>query len=198
MQRAALAVHPFLSLIRPGRVAWDSKIMSRACFILITVAAVAGLAFPRPAPGLVWNASASAPLGLYRIDHDGRYAVGDLVAVDPPEPLASFLAERGYLARGLPLIKRIRAVSGQSVCRQQLTISVDGIAVGAARRRDSAGRYLPDWQGCRHLASDQLFLMNAQVRDSLDGRYFGVIPTGRILGHAVPLWTDLNESGRFE
>ncbi|PLP61368.1 peptidase S26 [Mesorhizobium loti] len=172
--------------------------MTRTGFTLITLLATAGLLYPRQAPGLVWNASASAPLGLYRIDADGRYHVGDLVAVDPPEPLASFLAERGYLARGLPLIKRIRAVAGQFVCRRQLTITVNGIEVGAARRRDGAGRNLPDWQGCRHLASNQLFLMNWQVRDSLDGRYFGPTLTAQILGRAVPLWTDADANGRFE
>ncbi len=193
-----LVADPFFSRTKSGHVAGDSKIMTRACLILITVVAAAGLSCPRPVPLLLWNASASAPLGLYRIDADGRYDVGDLVAVNPPEPLASFLAERGYLARGLPLIKRIQAVAGHSVCRQQLTITVDGIAVGAARRRDSAGRDLPDWQGCRHLASDQLFLMNPQVSDSLDGRYFGVTATVQILGRAVPLWTDQDANGRFE
>ena len=45
---------------------------------------------------LLWNASASAPVGLYMIDSDGPVEVTDLVAVDAPEPLAAFLAERGY------------------------------------------------------------------------------------------------------
>jgi type IV secretory pathway protease TraF len=40
--------------------------------------------------------------------------------------------------------------------------------------------------------------MNWQVRDSLDGRYFGLIPTAQIIGRAVPLWTDEGDNGRFE
>jgi hypothetical protein len=70
---------------------------------------------------LMWNASASAPIGFYTIDFDGPFDVTDLVAVDAPEPLATFIAERGYLPKGVPLMKRILAVSGQTVCRSNLT-----------------------------------------------------------------------------
>ena len=37
---------------------------------------------------LIWNASASAPIGFYSIDFAGPFEVTDLVAVDAPEPLA--------------------------------------------------------------------------------------------------------------
>jgi type IV secretory pathway protease TraF len=47
-----------------------------------------------PRPRLMWNASASAPIGLYAIDVDGPFTAGDLVAIDTPEPLAVFLARR--------------------------------------------------------------------------------------------------------
>ena len=50
------------------------------------------------APKLVWNASASAPVGLYAIDASAL-EVTDLVAVDAPERLATFLSDRGYLPR---------------------------------------------------------------------------------------------------
>jgi len=35
----------------------------------------------------------------------------------------------------------------------------------------------PSWQGCRVIAVGEIFLMNGQVRDSLDGRYFGPVST---------------------
>nr|WP_245445101.1 S26 family signal peptidase [Mesorhizobium soli] len=146
----------------------------------------------------IWNASASAPVGLYMIDFDGPFEVADLVAVDAPEPIATFLAERGYLPKGVPLMKRILAVSGQTVCRTNLAISVDGVGVGAALERDRTGRDLPVWQGCRRIPTGEVFLMNWQVRDSLDGRYFGLTATDQIVGRAVPLWTDENGNGRFE
>src|SRR3546814_4398363 len=49
---------------------------------------------------LLWNASASAPIGLYRINPFARPAVGDMVAVAPPPALARFMAERHYLPVG--------------------------------------------------------------------------------------------------
>ena len=39
------------------------------------------------------------------------------------------------------------------------------------------------------IAEGQVFLMNWQSADSLDGRYFGPLPAASILGRAVPIWT---------
>ena len=88
------------------------------------------------------------------------------------------------------MLKRLLALPGQKVCRDQLTITVDNIALGEAHERDSRGRPLPVWQGCRVVAEGEGFLMNWQSADSLDGRYFGVLPTTAIIGRAEPLWTD--------
>jgi type IV secretory pathway protease TraF len=38
------------------------------------------------------------------------------------------------------------------------------------------------------VADGEVFLMNRRSPDSLDGRYFGVLPTSAILGQAEPLW----------
>ena len=106
----------------------------------------------------------------------------------PPEPLAAFLAERSYLPRGVPMLKRVLALPGQTVCRNGLTITVDGIGLGEALDRDRRGRPLPIWQGCRVVARDDVFLMNWQSSDSLDGRYFGPIPASAIIARALPIW----------
>ena len=175
--------------------------MSRAGLILATTLAAMGVGYPALTPmptKLIWNASASAPIGFYTIDFDGPFDVTDLVAVDAPEPLATFMATRGYLPKGVPLLKRILGISGQTVCRSNLTITVDGVEVGSALHRDRAGRDLPVWQGCRRIHTDEVFLMNWQVRDSLDGRYFGLTSTNQIIGRAAPLWTDEEGNGRFE
>ena len=174
--------------------------MTRAGLMLATAFAVFGVGYPGLTPmpiKLIWNASASAPIGFYTIDFAGPFEVTDLVAVDAPEPLASFLAERGYLPKGVPLLKRVRAVSGQTVCRSGHVVTVDGVIAGAALERDRSGRDLPVWQGCRRIHTGEIFLMNWEVRDSLDGRYFGPIPTDQIIGRAVPLWTDEDGDGRF-
>jgi conjugative transfer signal peptidase TraF len=144
---------------------------------------------PKPAPRLVWNASESVPLGLYRVQPAGKLTVTDLVVALPPEPLATFLAESGYLPRGVPLIKRVLALPRQTVCRKGLVITVDGIQMGMARERDSRGRPLPAWQDCRIVAKGEVFLMNWDEPASLDGRYFGPLAASSIVGRAEPLWT---------
>ena len=174
--------------------------MTRAGLIIATALATMGVGYPGLTPmpiKLIWNASASAPIGFYTIDFDGPFEVTDLVAVDAPEPLATFLADRGYLPKGVPLMKRVLAVSGQTVCRTNLTITVDRVEVGTALERDRAGRDLPVWQGCRRIPTGEIFLMNWQVRDSLDGRYFGPTSTDHNNGRAVPLWTDEDGDGHF-
>jgi conjugative transfer signal peptidase TraF len=161
----------------------------------ITLTAMAGIAalLPftsfKPAPVLVWNGSASAPIGFYYVQPASALFVTTLILAMPPEPLASSLAQAGYLPRGVPLLKRVLAVPGQLVCRHKLIISVDGVDVGAAREHDSRGRPLPVWQGCRTIADDEVFLMNWDEPASLDSRYFGPIPPSAIIGRADPLWT---------
>ena len=109
------------------------------------------------------------------------------MAVLPPEPIAGFLADGGYLPRGVPLLKRVTALAGQTVCRFGAVVTVDTVIVGTARERDSRDRVLPDWRGCRVISAGELFLMNPHP-DSLDGRYFGPLPTASLLGRAHPLF----------
>ena len=147
---------------------------------------------------LIWNASASTPIGFYSVESAGRLEVTDLVAVDAPEPIARFLAHGGYLPHDTPLLKRVLGLPGQSVCRTGVLITVDGVEMGTALERDRIGRPLPDWQGCRTISDGDIFLMNWDVPDSLDGRYFGPIPAHSVIGRAVPLWTDEDGEGHFK
>jgi conjugative transfer signal peptidase TraF len=149
-----------------------------------------------PVPRLLWNASASVPVGLYAIHPAGRLTAGELLVVKPPARLAQFMAARKYLALGVPLIKHVAALPGQIVCRSGLTITVNGIAKAEALDRDTRGRKLPVWQGCRAIQLHQVFLMNADVPDSFDGRYFGPLPDSTIIGSATPLWLPGQQSSR--
>lgn len=165
--------------------------------MLVGAALVAAPVWTGHGPRFIWNASASVPIGLYAIEPVGRIDVADLVAVMPPAPLAEFLDERGYLARNVPLIKRVLALSGTIVCRRGTTILAYDHAYGEARERDGLGRDLPTWQGCRQLGDDEVFLMNWDAADSFDGRYFGPLPTSSITARVVPVWTDEAGDGRF-
>ncbi len=81
------------------------------------------------------------------------------------------------------------ALPGQRICRSGLSISIDGQAAATARAADHLHRTLPAWQGCHVIAPGEIFLLNPDVADSFDGRYFGVLPAASILGRTVPLWT---------
>jgi conjugative transfer signal peptidase TraF len=141
-------------------------------------------------PLYIWNASNSVPIGLYRVQPARRLAVTELVAVQPPDLLAAFLDLNGYLPIGVPMLKRVLALPGQTVCRNGLTITVDGVEVGDAQERDGRGRPLPVWHECRVIADGDVFVMNWQSADSLDGRYFGPLPASAVIGRAAPVWTD--------
>jgi conjugative transfer signal peptidase TraF len=143
----------------------------------------------KPSPIFIWNSSKSVPVGLYRLRPAGNHHVTELVAVRPPEPLATYLDLNGYLPAGVPMLKRVLALPGQTVCRNGRTISVDGIEIGEARERDGRGRPLPVWEGCDLVGQGEFFLMNWQSATSLDGRYFGMMPATAIIGRALPVWT---------
>lgn len=163
----------------------------RKRLVITTAAAALGgtsAALWQPAPQLIWNASASVPIGLYAVRPMNSLRQGELVVVRPPEAIAGLLDVRGYLPRGVPMLKRIAALPGQAVCRAGLEISIDNASAGAALSRDHLGRSLPGWQGCHVLRHGEIFLMNLHVPASLDSRYFGALPASAIIGRAVPVW----------
>ncbi|MFS3136053.1 S26 family signal peptidase [Gluconacetobacter sacchari] len=165
--------------------------MTRLGWFFTTYFAILGIGTSvaiHPEPRLIWNATASTPVGLYRLQSVSTLHVGDLIAIRPPADIAAMLARGGYLPLGVPLLKPVAALPGQLVCRIGAVVSVDGKPLGNALARDHRGRPLPVWQGCRHVLPGQIFVMNAAVPTSLDGRYFGVLPVDAVLGRARPVW----------
>jgi len=136
---------------------------------------------------LLWNATASAPIGLYWIHASRPLSVGDWVAARPPDVARTLFAERRYLPVGVPLVKQIAAVSPQRVCRFGVRVTIDRRAGAQALTRDRMGRALPVWSGCRRLQRDEFLLLNAAAA-SLDGRYFGPSSGGDIVGRLTPVW----------
>ena len=163
----------------------------------LAVAAVGAILLAAPAvidprPRLIWNASASVPVGLYRASRAENLRVGDLVAVAPPPDLATFLADRGYLPRGVPLLKHVAALSGSVVCRDAAIVAIDGRSTAAARERDRRNRPLPVWSGCRTITANEVFLLNPDATDSFDGRYFGALPRDAVTARLTPIWIAAN------
>jgi type IV secretory pathway protease TraF len=81
------------------------------------------------------------------------------------------------------VLKYVEALAGQTVCRIGRSATVDTIEMGDARERDSRGRELPVWQGCRVIGLGAVF----------DGRYFGPLPATTPVGRAILLWIDQPE-----
>lgn len=141
-----------------------------------------------PSPRLVWNASASAPIGFYwRVA--GRPSRGDLVLARAPLWARKLAAERRYLPIGVPIIKRVAAVAGDVVCASGDAISIDGRVVAYRLTSDRMSRPLPHWEGCETLGAGEFFLLMADAPDSFDGRYFGPVQRHDIIGRLVPVWT---------
>lgn len=157
--------------------------------IAISLAATTSLAAAATqefAPKFVWNASASAPIGLYLVSQ-GTIDIGDYVLVSSNRRVETFIAERRYLPPNTPLLKRVAALAGHEVCRNHEAIFIDSVRVADALALDSRGRILPTWQGCFVLRRDEVFLLNDELR-SLDGRYFGATNVQSVIGKAKPLW----------
>lgn len=175
--------------------------MTRAAIILMTVLSSITLGVPAfvdlPVM-LIWNASASVPIGLYAVQSADNLDITDLVVVQAPALIADFMSDRGYLPMGVPMLKRVLALPGGIICRHGDDITAYGLPIGRARERDTAGRKMPVWQGCRSIAADEIFLMNFDVPDSVDGRYFGPFPRASIIGLARPIWTNEASDGRFQ
>jgi len=153
---------------------------------LIGFAAVLDLAV-RPAPRLIWNGSASAPIGLWRIDPHARFRTGDMVLARTPRSVRRLAAARHYLPANVPLLKRIAARDGDDVCALGPAIFVNGARAVSRRTADRQGRPLPWWDGCERLRDGRVFLL-MDAPDSFDGRYFGPVDEDSLIGKAMPLW----------
>ena len=131
-------------------------VMTRFGYVMTTYFASLGIgasALFHPLPKLIWNASASVPIGLYAVHPAGALHVTELRrGARRPRPLASFLDERRYLPKGVPLLKRVARASwadrlphrSRNHRRRRSPWAMRSIAI-------SSGRPLPVWQGCRRI-----------------------------------------------
>lgn len=140
-----------------------------------------------PLPRLVWNASASAPRGLYlRLSPD--FVRGDLVLARLPEEARRIADERHYLARDALLIKRVAASRFDTVCMTGNDLTINGRHAVRRLELDGEGRLMPRWRGCERLGGYHVLLLAEGEPVSFDGRYFGPVERRLVIGRLVPLW----------
>ena len=164
---------------------------ARALRVLITVAAVslaAAVAARAVCRHITINITRSLPLGLYWITSDHDPDRGSIVVLFPPATIRELIAERHYLPTAVPLLKRVVALSGDTVCTASGHYVVAGVDLGPIATADSAGRPLPPpFPFCGPVSPGVAFVAGAGA-SSLDSRYFGPVPVST-LTVAVPLWT---------
>jgi conjugative transfer signal peptidase TraF len=164
------------------------RLRRRAALVGIGCASLlATIAMP-PSPLLLWNMTASAPLGLYRVWPGEAAGKGDLVVASLPLSVRALAAERDYLPIHVPLVKRVAAAQGDTVCALGQEVFVNGQWITERSVRDSRGRPIPYWNGCRMLGRQELFLLMADRKASFDGRYFGVTAPADVIGRAQLIW----------
>ena len=152
--------------------------------LLLALFAIAGILASSPArrPLIIWNASQSAPLGLYQV-FAGCPTRGQLALIRLTNHWSSFANHRGYLPHNVYLLKPLSAISGEWVCRFGSRVFLRDQIV-RARPSDLFGRLLPIWQGCHKLSAGELFFL-ARPSGSFDSRYFGPILSSQVVGTAL-------------
>lgn len=173
---------------RPRARRADRRRMFAAAAAAAAITALTATLVWPSGPLLVWNASASSPIGLYLVQSSAGGRPGDMVIAWPPEEARALGAERRYLPRNVPLVKLIGAIAGDRVCGVGEAIFVNGRLVTFRRAADPSGRPMPWWTGCETIPQGDLFLLTPDAPDAFDGRYFGVTTSDLILGRARLLW----------
>lgn len=148
-------------------------------FALVVVSSI-----PMPTK-VIYNGSHSAPIGFYWIDQQ-PINHGDYVLTHVPNRIRNLIEKRRYLPPDVPLIKRVAGVEGDTTCRCDLEIIIEGVTVAVARNTDNLGRTLPDWQGCQTMTASYVFLLQDHHL-SFDSRYFGPVNRSLIVGRAIKL-----------
>ena len=150
--------------------------------------ALGAILFRPPTPLLLWNASASSPVGLYAIVPGRSPRAGEMAIAWPPPEARKIAAVRGYLPVRVPLVKQVAAVAGARICAKRSAIFLNGRLAALRRAKDPSGRPLPWWSGCERLGKDDLFLLSPSA-DAFDGRYFGATGVREVIGTARLPWT---------
>lgn len=146
----------------------------------VAVAAVLIAPLARSNPVLIWNVSASIPIGLYVVEWRSP-RIGEIAVLKPPKWASILADQRGYLPSSALLLKPVAAEEGDVVCRFGALVFVNGGLRAKALRDDRLKRPLPSWKGCLRLGRRQIFVLSKR-KDSFDSRYFGLVEKHQVMG----------------
>jgi type IV secretory pathway protease TraF len=110
--------------------------------VAMAVAAIGATMDSQTTPRFIWNASASIPIGLYKVRPAHHLTVTALAVAYPPESLARWLEEGRYLPRGVPLIIPFSPWTGrQSVVSAPSLRSMDARWASRMKRTTADARF---------------------------------------------------------
>ena len=99
--------------------------MRAGCFAVITIAAVFATIIAPPRVLLVWNTTASVPVGLYVVSR-ATPRRGDLFVIQLPPEMETLAVSRAILTPNTPVLKPIAALFGDRVCRLGAAVTITG------------------------------------------------------------------------
>jgi conjugative transfer signal peptidase TraF len=146
--------------------------------------------------GIRVNASASLPIGLYRITSNQS---AKLIEFCPAEPFGSLSANRAYRGKGNcpdgaePLMKPIAAVTGDTVELSAAGVTVNDrlLPNSAPLPFDTKRRPLQHWAfGKYRVGSGTVWVISTYNQRSFDSRYFGPIPLPLVRHRLTPFMTE--------
>jgi conjugative transfer signal peptidase TraF len=142
-------------------------------------------------PPLYINETPSEPRGIYRlIRHPGPgYRRGMYVIFPVPEEWRTLVYGRGWMRNGIPFLKELAGVPGDTVCVSRDALRINDRYIGPVFERDSRGLSLPQHVGCFVVPAGYFFAASRYLKNSFDGRYFGALPMSLLIGEARPVWT---------
>ena len=167
----------------------------------LVVATATEISLP-PRPKILYNPSASAPIGYYSIGSKETLTVGDQVALYAPDWARELADERGYLPYDYPLIKTIIGSEGDRFCGADGFVSGPNGTAITRLLRDRLDCELPSWQDCLVLSPDEYFVVSPETEAGIsygfDSRYFGPVSKDMILGRVEFLGNPVHKpSGKY-
>jgi conjugative transfer signal peptidase TraF len=161
---------------------------TRVVLLLLGVSGATSALACALASHLLWNRTASLPVGLYWVGRPTCFERGDLVVFPVPPAVRALVHARGYLPDGYVLLKPVVAVAGDRVCAEGGVAFVGGAPFGPVLATDSEGRALPHDALCGDVPPGRLYVASHHPQ-SFDSRTFGPIDAATVRGKATPLWT---------
>jgi conjugative transfer signal peptidase TraF len=138
---------------------------------------------------LTWQLTPSEPQGLYRLRSlPQTLSPGMFVTLPVPATVANLIYTHHWLPPGVPLLKAVAAIEGDTVCIQDDGVWING-TWQAPVFRELGGVALPVLRSCWTLGANEVFLLSTTIPNSMDGRYFGVLSHRDLSSIAVPLVT---------